>query len=118
MVRANLKGRLYLPGKGYQDPSFARLGSKRKGIPWAMLLKGGGFLLVVLAPRVPPRGSGAASWDSRRRRGTPERSSRMGMQMSPLGPAIYPLRVDIDLLGESEGVRIRMGTRPTVAGRV
>jgi len=74
--------------------------------------------MYELAPRVPPRGSGVVSWDCRRRRGTSERSSRKGMRMGPSRSAIDPLRAVLDLSGESEGVSIRLGTRPAVAGRV
>jgi hypothetical protein len=38
--------------------------------------------------------------------------------MGPSGPAIDPPRAILYLLGDSEGLSIRMGIRPAVAGHV
>ncbi len=58
------------------------------------------------------------SHDGPRRGGTPERKSRRGTHGYSQELAIAPLRVVLDLLGESEGVSTQRVTRPALAGHV
>ncbi len=56
------------------------------------------------------------SRDGRWRGGIPERESRRGTHACSPEPAINPPRAVLDLLGESEGVSTKKGTRPVLAG--
>ncbi len=69
-------------------------------------------------PRDPPQGVRHVSRNCRRSGEIPGIISRRGMQGGSSKPAIVPLKANLFLLGESEGVSARKGTRPAPAGNV